>query len=162
MSKENDLIYGLMREKKTAKMIEKAFGLTLLHTKYNYSLFDYYDDKQTYLFEIKNYRYAYKTYNTEIIGCNKGVNNNLLMIFRHEDQDEEIYFIQYNDVLFKTFNTRYITYRGNNTLCYDIPKAHITKLEKDKQYTLINNEGAREAILTLINEDEKNYKKYKK
>lgn len=155
--KHNDLIFGLLKEKPTANIIEKVFKIKLHHTLFNYSSFDYYDDTQTYIFEIKNYRYSYNTYNTEIIGVNKGINNNAIFIFRHSNDDNEIYFIQFNNVLFKTFNTRNIFYRGNSVLCYDIPKQHITKIENNKVYELINNAEQREGIIKLIEKDKENY-----
>ena len=64
-----------------------------------------------------------------------------------------MYYIQYNKDLFKTFNTRYITYRGTNELCYDIPKENIIKLDLNNTYTIINFEYEKKVIETLIMED---------
>jgi hypothetical protein len=159
--KQADLIYGLMKEKPTARLIEKVFNMKLTHSRFNYSLFDYYDDTETYIFEVKNYRYSYNQYNTVIIGCNKGISENSILIFRHNDDNNECYFIQFNKELFKTFNVREIWYRNASVYCYDIPKKHITKIEQNKSYTLINNEGERENIKNIIKIDRDNYLKTK-
>ena len=70
-----------------------------------------------------------------------------------------MYYIQYNKELFNNFNTRYITYRGQNELCYDIPKEHIIKLDLYNTYTIKNFEYEKNVIQTLINEDNNNASK---
>ena len=55
--------------------------------------------------------------------------------------------------LFNTFNTRHITYRGKNDLCYDIPKEYIKKLDLNNTYKITNFEYEKEKIETLITQD---------
>ena len=158
--KTADLIYGLLREKPTALILEKAFDMKLKHSLFKYSLFDYYDTTNKYILEIKNYRYGYNEYATEIIGVNKGLCENSILIFRHEDTDNQIYFIQFNKELFKTFNTRPIWYRGTSVMCYDIKKEFITHLKTDQKYTFKNTEE--EKAFELIEKDRQNYLTNKK
>lgn len=154
-SKENDLIYGLAREEKLRIIIESCFGRKLIHSKYKYSCFDYYDKRKHFIFEIKNYRYSYNKYPTEIIGCNKGLSDNAIFIFQHDDKD--VYFVRYNKTLFDTFNKRYINvpYRINAVLCYDIPKQYLTKIDINNliTYKLKSAKGETKIVKQLINED---------
>ena len=154
-SKQNDLIYGLEREDKLKYLLEKVFHRRLIHSHYKYSCFDYYDKRKHFIFEIKNYRYAYDKYKTEIIGCNKGLSDNAIFIFQHQDKD--IFFIRYNKILFDTFNTRYISvpYRINAVLCYDIPKQYLTKIDINNLITYKLKSAKRETkiIKKLIADD---------
>jgi len=151
--KKEDLIYGLLQERNNKKVIEKLFNFKLEKSKNKYCNFDFYDTTHTFIIELKNYRYDYEKYKYVIIGKNKGISDNGVFIFRHENDDNKMYYIQYNKELFKTFNTRYITYRGTNELCYDIPKEHIIKLDLNNTYTIINFEYEKKVIETLIMED---------
>jgi len=159
-SKENDLNYGLAREEKLKNLLENVFNRKLIHSHFKYSCFDYYDKRKHFIFEIKNYRYAYDKYKTEIIGCNKGLSDNAIFIFQHEDKD--IYFIRFNKILFDTFNTRYINvpYRINAVLCYDIPKQYLTKVDINNliTYKLKSAKGETKIVKKLIDEDNANNK----
>jgi hypothetical protein len=154
-SKENDLKYGLAREEILKNLLEKVFHRQLIHSHFKYSCFDYYDKRKHFIFEIKNYRYAYSKYKTEIIGCNKGLSDNAIFIFQHEDKD--IYFIRFNKILFDTFNTRYINvpYRINAVLCYDIPKQYLTKIDINNliTYKLKSAKGETKKIKKIIEDD---------
>jgi len=158
-SKENDLNYGLQREEKLKDIIERCFGRKLIHSHYKYSCFDYYDKRKHFVFEIKNYRYAYDKYKTEIIGCNKGLSDNAIFIFQHEDKD--IFFIRYNKILFESFNTRYISvpYRINSVLCWDIPKQYLTKIDINNliTYKLKSAKGETKIVKKLIDDDKNNF-----
>lgn len=158
--KRADLIYGLLKEQKNKRVIEKLFNLILHKTRFHYSKFDFYDDTYTFIIELKNYRYAYEKYKYEIIGAIKGISDNGLFIFRHENDDEKMYYIQYNKELFKTFNKRNIHYRGVSELCYDIPKEHIIKIDLTKVYTITSYDYEKDNIKKLIVEDNNNYLKY--
>lgn len=151
--KENDLNYGLKRERHTADIFEKSINKLLLHSLYEKSVFDFYDKRETFIFEIKNYRYSIHKYAYEIIGVGKLISDNLVLIFRHEDNDDEIYFIQHNKKLFEPFNRRYIGY----TLCVDIPKNLLTHLDHNAVYKLKNCRGEREKVKELIKKDHELY-----
>jgi len=154
-SKKNDLLYGLQREEQLKPLLEIVFNRKLIHSHNKFSLFDYYDTRKHFLFEIKHYRYAYNKYKTEIIGCNKGVSDNTIFIFQHEDKD--IYFIRYNKKLFETFNTRYISvpYRIASVLCYDIPKEYLTHIDKNNPtiVKLKSAKGETKKVKQIIEED---------
>lgn len=159
-TKTKDLIFGLAHEESVADKISKIFNLKLYHTKFKYSLFDYYDDKNEFIFEIKNYTYPFNKYKTEIIGVNKGISNNGVFIFKHEG-DNNIYYTQFNSDLFKTFNKRYIKadYRSISVLCYDIPKSFIKIInnENNEIHKIISYTNELNNIKNLIEEDEQKY-----
>jgi hypothetical protein len=161
-SKENDLSYGLKCEPTTKILIEKTFKTKLTHSLFKYSLFDFYDDKRTYIYEVKNYKYPYEQYRTEIIGANKGISEHDIFVFRHEDDDKKAYFIQYNKELFDTFNTRFIrvNYRPNAVLCYDIPKIHLTHIEEGKEYAFKKVKGEKSVIKSLLEKDKNEYDRF--
>ena len=127
--KYKDLIYGITREEIIKSKLEKYFNLTLIHTKNQYCLFDYYDFTQTFLFEIKNYRYSIDKYEYEIIGVNKALCNSCVFVFNHEADNNRLFYIQYNKKLFNTFNKRYISYRNKHIQVFDIPKKYLTELK---------------------------------
>lgn len=160
--KREDLIYGLLREQQNKRVIEKLFNLKLSKTRYKYSNFDFIDDTKTFIVELKNYRYTYERNKYVVIGVIKGVSDNGIFVFRHEDDDEKMYYIQYNKELFDTFNQRYIWYRGRADLCFDIPKEHVIKLDLTKTYTITNYEHEKDNIKRLIEEDKQNYLRVKK
>ena len=161
-SKENDLSYGLKCEPQTKILIEKTFKTKLTHSHFKYSLFDFYDDTQSYIYEVKNYKYPYEQYRTEIIGTNKGISQHDIFIFRHEDDDTKAYFIQYDKKLFDTFNTRWIKvdYRPNAVLCYDIPKIHLTHIEEGKEYTFEKVKGEKNIIKKILEKDMNEYNRF--
>ena len=134
LQKIKDLEFGLKNENPVKNILEKVFNISLIHSKYKFSLFDYFDIENKYLFEIKNYRYSINTYTYEIIGVNKGISNNCIFVFQHEEND--IFYIQFNKEIFKTFKQRNIYYRGVGVLCYDIPKQNLTKLDINNKYIL--------------------------
>lgn len=72
-TKNDDLRYGLKCENATALLLEKAFNKKLIHSQFKFSEYDFNDDKQTYLYEIKNFTYPYEKYTYEVIGVNKGL-----------------------------------------------------------------------------------------
>tara|TARA_R110000868_G_scaffold399170_1_gene672817 strand:+ start:658 stop:1185 length:528 start_codon:yes stop_codon:yes gene_type:complete len=121
--RKTDLEYGLMREQPLADLLAKALQKKLQHSLYKWTAFDFYNEQKTFLIEIKNYRYSINKYDFEVIGVNKLITENLLLVFRHEDSDNEIYYIQYNAEQFKPFKRRYI----GMTLCVDIPKDLLIK-----------------------------------
>jgi len=155
MSKEQDLLYGLTCEIKTKDLIERIFKTKLTHSKSQYSLFDFYDDNRMYIYEVKNYKYSYEKYRTEIIGINKGLSEHDIFIFRHEDDDNKTYFIQFNKILFATFNKRpiYVSYRFNSAMCYDIPKRYLTHIEEGKEY-IFNKIMGEEIIINKFLEND--------
>jgi len=155
-----DIEYGLSNEKIVESIIEKIFNLHLKHSLFNYSSFDWYDTNYRYLFELKTYRYSYDTYNTEIIGVNKGLTNNTIFIFQHETID--LYFIQFNRELFNTFIKENIYYRGKYDLCYRIPKQHLTKIDINNVYQLNHNMNDYEITKQYIYNDKLNYNKQNK
>lgn len=155
MQKEKDIAYGLLQERPTKIILERVFEMKLRHSLYNYSTFDYFDTEQHYIFEIKNYTYSYDKYKYEIIGCNKGLCDNSILVFRHEHNDNEIYFIQFNKELFKSFNARDIWYRGTATYCYDIPKQYITKILVNEKYKLNDIDSNNSKI--YIDKDKNDY-----
>lgn len=154
--KQTDLKYGLARERPTADIIEKRTNKILIQAEYDKSVWDFYDKKQTFLFEIKNYRYSINKYAYEIIGAGKLISDNLILFFRHEDSDSEIYFIQHNKKVFEAFNKRYIGY----TLCVDIPKPLLTKLDHNTFYKFKNCRGERNKVIELIKKDRELFKNY--
>lgn len=161
-SKNNDLVYGLKCEAPTKILIEKTFKTKLTHSQFKYSLFDFYDDTHTYIYEVKNYKYPYEKYNTEIIGTNKGISEHDIFVFRHEDDNKKAYFIQFDKELFDTFNTRFIkvNYRPNAVLCYDIPKIHLTHIEEGIEYTLKKIKGEKRVVKLLLENDANDYNRF--
>jgi hypothetical protein len=136
IQKNADMVFGLLEEMKTKTILEERFNLKLFKTEDKYALYDFYDANRLYKFELKNYRYSYHKYKYQIIGVNKGISNNSIFIFRHECDNEQIYYIRFNRTLFDTFNKRFITYRGENVKVYDIPKQHLRHLENNKYNSL--------------------------
>lgn len=149
--KEADLKFGLEREKPIADLLEIILNKKLKHSLHKMSCFDYYDIEETFLIEIKNYRYSINKYEYEIIGVNKLITDNLLLVFRHEDTDKEIYFIQYNEELFKFFNRRYI----GITLCVDIPKHLLIKYNSLSNIEIKINKNEIDFIKNKIDMDKK-------
>lgn len=161
-TKKEDLQYGLKCEAPTALMLQKAFNIKLKHSQFKYSEYDFTDDKQSYLFEVKNFTYSYDKYMYEIIGVNKGLTQHSVFVFRHQNDDTQTYYIQFNEELFKTFNQRYITNpnRHYSVLCYDIPKPNLTHIVLGQVYTLNKIKGERAKVRSIIEQDELNYKRH--
>ena len=58
-----------------------VFNKSLFSTIYKYSIFDFYDSKHKYLFELKSSKYSYSKYPTILIQTNKGLCENSVFIF---------------------------------------------------------------------------------
>ena len=152
-----DFEYGLSNENTIKIVLENIFNMKLTHTLFKYSSFDWFDTNNRFLFELKSYRYSYNKNETEIIGVNKGLTNNTVFIFQHENID--LYFIQFNRDLFKTFKKRYIPYRGGSSLCYDIPKQYLIKIDINNVYELKHYMSDYELTKQYILNDKLNYEK---
>lgn len=153
-TKQISLAYGLLREEEVKIILEKVFDTTLNHSKNKFAFFDFYD--LNFLIELKSYKYSFFKYPTTIIGTNKALSENSVFIFEFTEPQplekvepnvgytlqgvKQLYFIQYRDTLFKTFEMRYITTpnRFNSVLCYDIPSNLLTKIENNLTYSLIH------------------------
>ena len=155
-----DIEYGLSKEYSIKQVLENVFNMKLNKSLFNFSSFDYYDTNYRFLFELKCYRYSYDTYNTEIIGVNKGLTNNSVFIFQHENND--LYYIQYNRDLFNTFVKENIFYRCKYDLCYRIPKQHLKKIDINNVYELKYNMPDYEITKQYIYNDKLNYDKISK
>ena len=155
-----DIEYGLSNEKLLYTVIERVFNLKIKHSLFNFSSFDWYDINYKYLFELKSYRYSYDTYDTTLIGVNKGLTNNSVFIFKFEPN--EIYYIQFNRDLFNTFIKENIFSRGKYNLCYRIPKHHLIKIDINNVYELKHNITDYEITKQYIYNDKLNFNKYNK
>jgi hypothetical protein len=155
-----DVEYGLSKEYPIKKVLENVFNMKLNKSSFNFSSFDFYDTNYRFLFELKCYRYSYDTYNTEIIGVNKGLTNNSVFIFQHENID--LYFIQYDSNLFNTFIKENVFYRGKYNLCYRIPKQYLTKIDVNSVYELKHNMPDYEITKQYIYNDKLNFDKISK
>ncbi len=163
-TKNSNIEYGLKRENYNKETLEKVFQSILQHSMFEYSLFDFYNDK--FLFELKSYNYSLFKYPTAIIGTNKGLCENSVFVFEFTEQNgfKNLYFIQYNYDIFHKFNQRYIKSpnRIGQVLCFDIPIKILTYIDKTKSYTLThtNTEYEIEAFKDLIEKDKMNYNKF--
>ena len=150
-----NLKYGLINEKIIKPILEKVFNKILCKSIKECAIFDFYDIKHRFIFELKSYTYSYSKYQTVIIGVNKGLCNNCIFVFYHEQK--ELYYIQYNNELFKTFKTDYIYYMGKSTLCYRIPKQYIIEINTNKIYKLTYYKADYNLNKKLIDNDKKHY-----
>ena len=162
ITQEINLNYGLQRENELMDLLGLFFGLTLTHSKYEYSLFDFYSNNGL-LFELKSYTYSYNKYNTEIISTRKALSLNSVFIFSHqEEEDFSYYYIQYDPVIFNNFEIVFIKSpnRNGQEECYKIEKQYLTKFNFNKKITtpLIPVETEAELVLNIITTDQRRSK----
>ena len=132
--KELDLKFGLDNEKIIKPILEKVFNKSLFSTIYKYSIFDFYDSKHKYLFELKSSKYSYSKYPTILIQTNKGLCENSVFIFSFICG--YLCYIQYNKKIFNTFIKAVIPYRGLEIENYRIPKQNLIQINNDNIYRL--------------------------
>ena len=161
-TQEINLNYGLQRENELMDLLGLFFGLTLTHSKYEYSLFDFYSNNGL-LFELKSYTYSYNKYNTEIISTRKALSLNSVFIFSHqEEEDFSYYYIQYDPVIFNNFEIVFIKSpnRNGQEECYKIEKNYLTKFNFNEKITtpLIPVETEAELVLNIITTDQRRSK----
>ena len=162
ITQEINLNYGLQRENELMDLLGLFFGLTLTHSKYEYSLFDFYSNNGL-LFELKSYTYSYNKYNTEIISTRKALSLNSIFIFSHqEEEDFSYYYIQYDPVIFNNFEIVFIKSpnRNGQEECYKIEKQYLTKFNFNEKITtpLIPVETEAELVLNIITTDQRRSK----
>jgi hypothetical protein len=124
-------IYGKQQEKKVYPIIEEYFeGENIIQTKDQYSRYDFVGN--TKVFELKSRRNRHNSYSTTMITCNKlkKLDKELILLFNFTDG---LYFIKYDDDLFKTFFSQPFKRDEVNAYPLDhvyIPIEHLTLIKK--------------------------------
>lgn len=128
--------YGLSREQTNKSIIEKIFGLNLIHSKYQYQIFDFYDPIKCVLVEHKSFHISFHKSNWTLLKTNKVLNSNSMFIF--EFQDNKLFYLQYSSKLFKTFQQDWIKYHNkiNKEHFFIIPNKHLTYFDETSEINL--------------------------
>jgi hypothetical protein len=131
MSFKEDYLYGKGKEDEILLKIKDYFNKDIEHIENVYSKYDYKDNN--YFYELKSRKNKKDDYPTTLIGKDKIINDNVILLFNFIDG---LYYINYkeNKELFKTFETKlFKRYRkGFNDiekLYVYIPINHLKKIE---------------------------------
>ena len=110
-SLKNDLDFGLKSQVEVLETLRKYFDETIEETKEPYCAYDGECPEKNTRYEIKARRCSFSTYPTTIIPYSKRKaakeDTRLLFVFRFTDG---LYYIQYKQELFDTFDTKDVTY----------------------------------------------------
>jgi len=111
--------FGLANEQPVIDRLQTYFNEIITKTEERYCLYDGYSENCKY--EIKTRRNKYSTYPTTLVGINKlKVKGNLRFVFSFTDG---LYYIDYDEELFNTFDVKETIYSKNGTLLRNV--AHI-------------------------------------
>jgi hypothetical protein len=136
MSQANDLIFGAKGERDVLPLINHFFKDDAIPFEDTYSTQDFHSCFAVY--ELKSRKIKHDAYPTAIIGCNKAVlkpedkGKDLFFLFNYTDG---LYYIKYNEEVFKTFNRRSFCrnarfdFHDRASDVYDIPITHLLKIE---------------------------------
>ena len=119
---KNDYIKGTENEIKIIDVLESYFSDNIKQVESKNSIYDYTGDKCIY--ELKTRNNEYNKYETTLITHNKIINNigkKQIFIFSFTDG---LYYIEYNEELFNTFETKMFK-RFQRTDYNDKYKKHI-------------------------------------
>jgi hypothetical protein len=123
--------WGKIQEKKVYPIIEEYFdGENIIHSANQYDKYDFVGN--TKVFELKSRRNRHNSYLTTMITCNKlkKLDKELILLFNFTDG---LYFIKYDDNLFKTFFSQPFKRDEVNAYPLDhvyIPIEHLTLIKK--------------------------------
>jgi hypothetical protein len=129
----DDYLWGKEQENYTYPILKEYFKTDLKQYTSQYDDFDFYDDESDY--EQKSRKNNYNAYSETMITLNKtqkATEKKIKLVFNFADG---IYWIEYNEDLFKTFNRKLFS------------RAEIKSDEKDHIYIPIH-------LLTLIKKKE--------
>lgn len=129
----DDYLWGKEQENYTYPILKEYFKTDLKQYKSQYDDFDFYDEESDY--EQKSRKNNYNAYSETMITLNKtqkATDKKIKLVFNFTDG---IYWIEYNEELFKTFNRKMFS------------RAEIKSDEKDHIYIPIH-------LLTLIKKKE--------
>jgi len=131
---QENIAYGLSREEHNKPIIEHVFSLKLIHSKYKFSNFDWFDDIKNCVVEHKSFHLKYHTENITLLKTNKVLNGNSLFIFEFNYNNTfELFYLKYNSKLFLTFEQQY--YKYANKLHYEqffvIENKHLIPFNND-------------------------------
>lgn len=129
----DDYLWGKEQENYTYPILKEYFKTDLKQYPSQYDDFDFYDEDSDY--EQKSRRNTYACYSETMITLNKtqkATDKKIKLVFNFSDA---IYWIEYDEELFKTFNRKLFS------------RAEIKSDEKDHIYIPIN-------LLTLIKKKE--------
>lgn len=103
MSFKEDYLYGKGKEDEILLKIKDYFNKDIEHIENVYSKYDYKDNN--YFYELKSRKNKKDDYPTTLIGKDKIINDNIILLFNFIDG---LYYINYkeNKELFKTFETK--------------------------------------------------------
>lgn len=103
--------FGLEQEEVILPDLEKYFGEKFVKSENIMSVYDSYNDNRQ--IEIKSRRNIYAKYSTTLIGRNKAINTNKEQLFVFNFIDS-IYYIKYNDELFKSWVSPFCRFTRKN------------------------------------------------
>jgi hypothetical protein len=104
---KKDLELGLQNQKYVLTTLRNKFGDSLVETQDKYCKWDYTDSLGNH-YEMKSRRSMKRTYPTTLLPCHKVMNTNVKQFYIFKFTDK-LTFIEYNDELFNTFETGWIT-----------------------------------------------------
>ena len=104
---KKDLELGLQNQKYVLTTLRNKFGDSLMETTDKYCKWDYTDSLGNH-YEMKSRRSMKRTYPTTLLPCHKVMNTNVKQFYIFKFTDK-LTFIEYNDELFNTFETGWIT-----------------------------------------------------
>jgi len=118
----NDLSFGLRNQPLVIRSLIQYFDEDIIETTNKFSQYDAYS--VTTLYEIKCRRCLYNQYNTTIIPVHKthNINQRLVFVFKFTDG---LYYIEYNQELFDTFDKKNIKVYRQGSLPTPVLHYHI-------------------------------------
>ena len=131
-TRTENIKYGLINQKIVLKQINVYFNDGDIKETINpYCKYDFYGNN--FIYELKSLRYSVNKYPTAIMNTSKLIQDDMVFLFQYTEQNNktDLYYIQYDKELFKTFNTRYIKpfNRINTSHIVDIPIELLIKIK---------------------------------
>ena len=118
---KKDLELGLQNQKYVLTTLRNKFGDSLVETQDKYCKWDYEDSLGNH-YEMKSRRIKKESYPTTLLPCHKILQTEVRQFYIFKFTDK-LTFIEYNDELFNTFETDWVTdcRQNRDDLHYYIP-----------------------------------------
>lgn len=156
-TKNKSLIYGLANEISVYNFLKFGLELPLEKSVYPYSKFDFYNETNYFIYELKTLTYSVDKYKTAVMNTDKLIYNRIIFLFEYTNNEtterKALYYYVY-DPKFK-YNKRIIKplNRLNYTEIIDIPVWRLKRLRYIEDFKLVNEiQNANETEIKLFDE----------
>lgn len=160
LSTKENIAFGLSREEHNHHIIEEVFGLKLVHTKYRFANYDWYDANKNIVVEHKSFSRQFHKSNFCLLKTNKVLNSNSIFIF--EFDTSRTFYLQYSGKIFKEFQQDWVRYSGKilKEHFFIIPNSYLIEFTPSSKIDLTFKNKNIPYIKMLIEQDKEKSKLY--